>query len=119
VKPRADIDLVEEHVEVAVDQPGHERAAAQVDAGGGGRLDRPIGNVLDALAFDQDLDPVHEFAAARIEEASAGKQEGGHGEACGRTTFWAKRSLLPNRNPESRRARHGLLSFVRQRSGVE
>src|SRR6202011_2207504 len=67
------------HVEVRVDQAGHERAAAEVDAGRGGRLDRPIGNFLDALAFDQNLDPVHEFAAARIEEASAEKQEGGHG----------------------------------------
>src|SRR5262249_28274652 len=78
----ADIHLVEEYVEVSVDQARHERPPAKLDTRGGGRLDRAVGNFLDALAFDQDLDPAHEFAVAPIEEASAGKQEGGHGEAC-------------------------------------
>ena len=44
----ADIDLAVDGVDVAVDQPRHQRAPAAVDDIGLGRLDRPVAEFLDA-----------------------------------------------------------------------
>ena len=46
----------------------------EVDARGGRRRDRPVGDFLDHAVLDQDGDAVLQFVAARIEEASAAEQ---------------------------------------------
>ena len=57
---------------------------AQVDPVGGRCGDRAIGDFADLAVLDEQLDPIHEFVAARIEKAAAVEQEAGrvrHGRA--------------------------------------
>ena len=51
----ADVHFSQEHVDVAVDQAGHQRALAAIDDPGLGRLDRPGGDFADRVALDQHL----------------------------------------------------------------
>ena len=74
VGQQAQVHLGQHDVDVRVDQAGHQGAVADVDALGVGRGDRAVGDLPDQGVLDQDLDPIDQFVAARIEEASPGKQ---------------------------------------------
>ena len=68
--------------------------------------DRAVGDFLDQVVFDQQLDALAQFVAARIEEASAGKEECGHGrllncvvDAMGQGLREVKEEVSPERDP--------------------
>jgi hypothetical protein len=65
---------------MGVDQPRHQCASAKIDARrvGAGGADRAIGNLLDSIVFDQDLDPFLDVGLARIEKFSAVEKVGCH-----------------------------------------
>src|SRR6266516_4196407 len=66
-------------MDMRVDQAGHHRSAAGIDDGGVRALDWPVGDLLEAIALDQDIDALAQLAAGGIEEIAAAEQE--HGDA--------------------------------------
>ena len=73
------VHLGQHDMDVAVDQPRHQRAVADRDARGGAGADRAVGDVLDEAVFDQHFDALGQLIAAGVEKASAGEEECGHG----------------------------------------
>ena len=78
VGQQAQVHLGEHDMDVRVDQPRHQRAAAEVDARGRGAGDRAVGDLLHRAVLDQDRDAVLKLVLARIEEATAAEQIAGH-----------------------------------------
>src|SRR6476646_9125694 len=64
-------------MDMRVDQPGHHRSTADIDDGGVRALDWPVGDLLEAIALDQDIDALAQFAAGGIEEIAVAEQEHG------------------------------------------
>ncbi len=52
---QAQVHLGEHDVDVRVDQPRHQRATTQVDAGGGRAGERAVGDLLHGAVLDQDV----------------------------------------------------------------
>ena len=71
----ADIHLAQHHVDMTVDQAGHQRPPAAVDHIGARRLDRLVGGLLDGLAFDQQLVPALKLPDFRLEQLEIPKQK--------------------------------------------
>jgi hypothetical protein len=66
-----EIHLGQQDVDMGVDQPWHQCAAAQVDARRGRAADRPIGDFLDAIVLDQHVRASRRALATRLEEPTA------------------------------------------------
>ena len=79
-KRTADVHLRQHHVDVAVDEAGHQRAALAVDDAGFRRLDRAKRDFADDIAFDQHGDAAFECVRARIEELRVLEQDLRHCE---------------------------------------
>ncbi len=67
-----------QRVEVGVDQARHETAAAELDDARALRLDRPVRDLLDPLAFNQDLQAIARLGARSVEDQAAAEQGQGH-----------------------------------------
>ena len=78
VGQQAQVHLGEHDVDVCVDQPRHQRAAAKVDAGGGRAGNRTVGDLLHRAVLDQDGDAVLKLVLARIEETAAMEKIAAH-----------------------------------------
>src|SRR5207237_2868197 len=65
-----EIDLGQKDVNMGVDQARHQRAAAQIDAGGVGAsgANWPVGNFTESIVIDQEFDPVLQVGLARVEK---------------------------------------------------
>ena len=74
----ADVHLRQHHVNVAVDEARHQRAARAVDHGGVRRLDRSGRDFADALVLDQDRHPAPGCVGARIEQVGVLEQDLAH-----------------------------------------
>ncbi len=59
----ADVDHRRDDVDVAVDEPGHQRALAAIHDGGILRLDRLVGQFPDPVSFDEHLVAGHDLGA--------------------------------------------------------
>jgi hypothetical protein len=66
-------------VDVAVDQARHEGPPVAIQHDGTGGLDRPIGDLADAVALDQHRHAVAEVVLGRIEEPGVAEQDLAHG----------------------------------------
>ena len=75
---QAQVHLGEHHVDVRVDQPRHQRATTQVDAGGGRAGERAVGDLLHGAVLDQDVHVILQLILAWVEEAAAVEQIAGH-----------------------------------------
>ena len=78
VGQQAQVHLGQHDMDVRVDQPRHQRAAAEVDARGGGAGNGSVGDLLHRAVLDQDRDAVLKLVVARIEESTAAEQIAGH-----------------------------------------
>ena len=65
---------------MAVDQAGHQRAAAAIDHLGAFGLDRLVRALADAVALDQDLEPVLKLAQLGLEHLEVPEQQLRHDE---------------------------------------
>ena len=70
-----DGDLRQHHVHVAVDQARHQGAPAAIDHGRVRRLDRPRRDLLDALAFDEQLVAAAQLVVLGIEHLEVLEEE--------------------------------------------
>ena len=71
----SDVHFGEHHVNMAIDQAGHQRAAFAVDHVGIARLDRARGDFADRLAFDEHRNPALERSQMRIEQIGVLEQD--------------------------------------------
>jgi len=53
------------HMHVAVDESGHQRLTGEINPRRALSRDRPVGNLLDAVILDEDLETLHEVVAIR------------------------------------------------------
>ena len=60
---------------MAVDQPGHQRAAAAIDDVGALRLDRFLGDLPDGLTLDQEFEAALKLAGFGLEQLEIPKQQ--------------------------------------------
>ena len=71
----ADIHFAQGDVHMAVDQAGHQRAAAAIDDVGALRLDRFLGDLPDGLTLDQELEAALKLAGFGLEQLEIPKQQ--------------------------------------------
>jgi hypothetical protein len=62
-----EIGLDGDGVDMGVDEAGHQRLALEVDDCGAGGFDRPVGDLADRLALDDDVMPRQQRAGDRVE----------------------------------------------------
>jgi hypothetical protein len=60
---------------VAVDEAGHQHTTAAIDRRRAIDLDRPVGDLTEAVAFDKDLIAATHFVKARIEQTQIPEQQ--------------------------------------------
>ena len=65
-------------VQVAVDEPGHQRPPAEVHAAGRCGGDGLIGDLGDDAVLHQHM-PVHRVVGGAVQDAGVGEQRDGHG----------------------------------------
>ena len=70
-----DVHFGEHHVNMAIDQAGHQRAALAVDYVGIRRLDRLRGDFPDRFAFNEDRKPALKCVRVRIEQVGVLEQD--------------------------------------------
>ena len=66
---------LKDHMDVAVDQPGHQRAPAAIDHVGARRLDRLVGHLPDGLALDQQLEAALQLADFGLKQLEIPEQK--------------------------------------------
>jgi hypothetical protein len=72
-----DVDLGQEDVDVAVDQPGHQGAPAGVEREAGGDLDRSGRHLTKPLALDDDRGVLGELARHGVQQGRVPDQDHG------------------------------------------
>jgi hypothetical protein len=70
----AERDLAQHHVDVAVDQAGHQRSPAAIDDLGRGRRNRPVRHLLDEPVLDQQLEPGLKLVPRRIQHLEVAEE---------------------------------------------
>lgn len=69
----ASVVVVDHHVDLPADQSGHQRAAATVDDGGTGRIDRVLRHAPDQVALDQHARPASQAVGLALEDIDVGR----------------------------------------------
>jgi hypothetical protein len=70
-----EVDHGRDDVDVAVDEPGHQGAAAQVNDRSGAGLKGALGHLADPSLRHPDACPGTGFAAAAVDQAGVGEQD--------------------------------------------
>ena len=71
----ADVHFTQDHVHMAIDQPGHQRTAAAVDDVGALGLDRFLGDLPDGLTLDQEFEAALKLADFGLKQLEIPKQQ--------------------------------------------